>query len=86
MRIVVITHSVKAADAYTPAAILVPAEGLDIAGFHCDDRGTDVDRILKMNGGINGDKEAQPNGWAKLLSFFTLLGFPKTIIYIFYYS
>ena len=57
MRIVVITHSVKAADADTPAAILVPAEGLDIAGFHCDDRGTDGDEILKWK------KEERPAGW-----------------------
>ena len=41
MGIVIVAFFVKAADADTPAAVLVPAEGFHIAGFHGDDRRTD---------------------------------------------
>ena len=40
MGVIIVALSVKAADADAPAAVLVPAKGFHVAGFHCDDRGS----------------------------------------------
>ena len=39
--VIVVAFTVKASDADPPAAVLVPAEGFHIAGFHGDDRRAD---------------------------------------------
>ena len=55
MRIVIIPLTVKTADADTPAAILVPTEGLHNAGFDTDDRRTDLSHhvMSQMRSGIS---------------------------------
>lgn len=44
MGIVIVALAVEAADADTPAAILVPAKGFHVAGFDCDDGRTDLNK------------------------------------------
>lgn len=42
MGIVIIAFAIEAADANTPAPILVPAKGFHIAGLYCDDGRTNL--------------------------------------------
>lgn len=41
VRIIIVTLPVKAADADTPPAVLVPADRFHVAGFYGDDWGSD---------------------------------------------
>ena len=43
--VIVVAFAVKASDTDPPAAVLVPAEGLHVAGFHGDDGRADRDKI-----------------------------------------
>lgn len=45
MGVIIIALPVKAADAQPPATVLIPADGLHIAGFNADDRCTNTNTI-----------------------------------------